>query len=525
MQALLVAVEGPAKGQVWKLPQGVTAFGRDSSNAVAIPDEGVSRHHCELTHDSGFFRLRDLGSRNGTCVNSVEIMESSVKPGETISLGNSSFVIVIDPERTVRSSGVEIGELEGADTATVKLKPGSGGDTGTEVVPSAASEAPRAVGALDAIRRIASAVGQKTSTEESLLLCLDILLKEFSADIAAVVLHEGNTARDLRPMLSLESAQVQGQKAKLTRAVLEEVLLSGQPFFAGDVPTDERFLGARPIVEPGIRGVACVPMSLGGSIRALLYLDSRTSPMDFSRYQRELLNTGAEIMMTALNALDYSQALEKEQVRLKAAVGLEHNIVGRSPQIRQVFSQLSRVVAASSPVLICGESGTGKELVARAIHKNSPRGRGPFVAINCAAIPESLAESELFGHEKGSFTGAHAQKIGPFEEADGGVLFLDEIGDLSLNCQVKLLRVLEQKTVRRVGGNKDLPVDVRVVAATNADLAARVKEGEFREDLYYRLAVIRLDVPPLRERREDIPLLAKYFLGLCAREMPRKVRL
>jgi two-component system response regulator AtoC len=196
----------------------------------------------------------------------------------------------------------------------------------------------------------------------------------------------------------------------------------------------------------------------------------------------------------------------------------EDELVGRSPAMVAVFKAVGLVAPADEPVLVLGESGTGKELVANAIHRNSPRAAGPFVKVNCAALSPTLLESELFGHEKGAFTGAVARRCGRFEQAHGGTLFLDEVGELGINLQAKLLRVLQSGTFERVGGEETLTVDVRVVAATNRDLKARVAAGEFREDLYYRLDVVAVTLPPLRERRDDIPLLADYIVKQLARK-------
>ena len=198
-------------------------------------------------------------------------------------------------------------------------------------------------------------------------------------------------------------------------------------------------------------------------------------------------------------------------------------IIGSSPAMLAVFKQVARSAPSDATVLVLGESGTGKELVARTLHERSRRARGPFVAINCAAIPENLLESELFGHEKGAFTGAIGRRIGRFERATGGTLFLDEIADMSLALQAKILRALQDRAVERVGGGGATPIDVRLVAATNRDLAAAVREGRFREDLYYRLAVVTLELPPLRDRGGDVDALAEHFAALYAREHSRPV--
>ena len=207
--------------------------------------------------------------------------------------------------------------------------------------------------------------------------------------------------------------------------------------------------------------------------------------------------------------------LEHENVELRAEIRDRHRfegMIGNSEKVRSVMDMAGRVAASDASVLITGESGTGKELLAKGVHYNSPRADGPFVAVNCAAIPETLIESELFGHVKGAFTGAVRDKEGKFELAGGGTLFLDEIGELRIDLQAKILRALQEKTVDRVGGSRPVPVDVRVIAATNRDIERAVKDGKFREDIYYRLSVITLHMPPLRERKEDIPLLVEYFL-------------
>ncbi len=228
------------------------------------------------------------------------------------------------------------------------------------------------------------------------------------------------------------------------------------------------------------------------------------------------------ILLTLRNALQHV-VLVSENVRLKREVHAQYEIVGSSSAIRQVIERLEKVAPTPARVLITGENGTGKELVARAIHALSPRAAGPFVEVNCAAIPSELIESELFGHVKGSFTGAFADRAGKFELADGGTLFLDEVGDMSLSAQAKVLRALQEGVISRVGSGKTLTVDVRVIAATNKRIAQEIRDGRFREDLLYRLNVVPIDVPPLRERRGDIPQLVAHFAAeLRRRGLPPK---
>jgi len=222
------------------------------------------------------------------------------------------------------------------------------------------------------------------------------------------------------------------------------------------------------------------------------------------------------ILVTLRNALQHLD-LHEENARLRETIQSRYEIVGKSYAIRSVIDKIERVAKTPARVLITGENGTGKELVARAIHAQSTRAGGPFVEVNCAAIPSELIESELFGHMKGSFTGAVADRAGKFEQAHGGTLFLDEVGDMSLAAQAKVLRVLQDGVVTRIGGSKPVEVDVRVLAATNKRLETEIAEGRFREDLYYRLNVVPINVPPLRERREDIPLLVAHFVNVLTR--------
>lgn len=227
--------------------------------------------------------------------------------------------------------------------------------------------------------------------------------------------------------------------------------------------------------------------------------DYISKPLDLNR-----------LLITVRNALERN-TLVTETRFLKKKILHTHEMVGKTVPIQQIRDMIERVAPTDARVLICGENGTGKELVARAIHENSTRNKGPFIEVNCAAIPSELIESQLFGHEKGSFTSAIKQRRGDFEQAGGGTIFLDEIGDMSLSAQAKVLRALQENKITRVGGEKEINVDVRVVAATNKNLAEEIKKGNFREDLYHRLSVIVITVPPLRDRVEDIPLLVDHF--------------
>ncbi len=266
-----------------------------------------------------------------------------------------------------------------------------------------------------------------------------------------------------------------------------------------------------------VQSLICVPIQAFDRRVGVIYADTSDLEARFDQIQVELLTAvGATAAMVFEHAAQVER-LEAQNSRLQHDLGISHDLVGASSAMAEVIKSIAKIAPANSTVLIRGESGTGKELVARAIHNNSPRAGGPFVAINCATLTETLLESELFGHEKGAFTGAIAQKKGLFEIAAGGTVFLDEIGEMPLSLQAKLLRVLQERECQRIGGTRPVKLDVRIIAATHRDLSA----GEFRQDLYYRLNVVGIEMPPLRDHREDILPLARHFLQRLNLDTPR----
>ena len=265
------------------------------------------------------------------------------------------------------------------------------------------------------------------------------------------------------------------------------------------------------VLEEGI-SVPFIMISAHGTIETAVEA-TKKGAFDFIQKPPDL----NRLLITVRNALDKKE-LVKETKQLRKKVSKAYDIIGDSKQIQDIKDTIAKVAPTDARVLITGENGTGKELVARWVHEYSERSGGEWVEVNCAAIPSELIESELFGHEKGSFTSAHKQRIGKFEQATGGTLFLDEIGDMSLSAQAKVLRALQESRITRVGGEKEIKVNVRVVAATNKDLKSEIEQGKFREDLYHRLSVVVIKVPALRERSEDIPILVNYFLNQIAAE-------
>ncbi len=356
---------------------------------------------------------------------------------------------------------------------------------------------------------------------------LEIAMTHLSAERGFVMLadHKSEQGYTVVSVKNFSSPSA-GNEFAASSSVVKKVLESGEPVLTFDAQSDERFESATSIIAQKILSIICIPLRMGERITGAVYLDSSKSRKAFTEEALKFLSIFGNLAAIAIeNAQQYTQ-LSQENIRLKNEVEVPHlfkDIVGKSEKWKKVLEIVHRVLDVDVAVLITGESGTGKELIARAIHDNGTRKGKPFIAVNCSALPENLMESELFGHTKGSFTGANADKKGLVEVAKGGTLFLDEIGDLPLLLQSKILRLLQEKEYRRVGDTINRNVDIRIVAATNKDLNEEVKAEKFREDLFFRLNVIGIHLPPLRERKEDIPLLADFFFKKTATNYKRPI--
>jgi Nif-specific regulatory protein len=365
------------------------------------------------------------------------------------------------------------------------------------------------------LREIVDAVVQITGGKRGLLM-----LKDEKTGALVAVLGRSKDGRDT-PRESFD----------MSLSVVRKVADSGEPLFITNVGEEEDLRDQRSIVDLRIMTVICIPLQFGGKLVGVIYSDSDTVSERFSKSDLSILNAfGAQAAVAIENAKRHGEletikeALESQNVVLREELSARYEfsgMVGRSPAMQRIFEVIRKVAPLSTTVLIQGETGTGKELIAKAIHYNGVRRARPIVSINCGALPRDILESELFGYRKGAFTGAEQDRAGLFEAANGGTIFLDEIGDMSVDLQVKLLRVLQEGEVRRLGEEFSRSVDVRVVSATNRDLASEVEKGNFRRDLFYRLNVVPIDVPPLRERQEDILPLVEFFLGKFSEEMKK----
>jgi len=498
-------------------------IGRDAANEVAINDPLVSRRHCAIRHLGGHVQVSDLQSLNGTFVNGMPIREKALEHHDRIKVGASQFIFLVREDDTALSvplSDSSDGQI--APAITLQLECEESVDRQVDQVSEKISPNLRPARDLAALLRISTAINGIKKPQELESRVLDMLLEVIPVERAAILLA-GQNPDEFISGAYCERATDSKASFRISRTIVRQVLRGGLAVMGNDVLSDSAFQSNESIVASQIRSLLCVPLIVFGSKLGVIYADATISEARLDEDHLQLLTAIASVVAVALEHARYVEWLEGENKRLQEEINIEHDMVGESSRIREIYQFVGKVAAKDSTVLITGESGTGKELVARAIHRNSRRANRPFVAINCAALTESLLESELFGHEKGAFTGAFSQKKGKIEIGDSGTLFLDEVGELALPLQAKLLRVLQEREFERVGGTRPIKVDIRLIAATNRNLDDAIKHSQFRQDLFYRLNVVSVTMPPLRDRREDIPLLATYFVQKYSREANRPV--
>ncbi|MEW6685087.1 MAG: sigma 54-interacting transcriptional regulator [Candidatus Edwardsbacteria bacterium] len=366
-----------------------------------------------------------------------------------------------------------------------------------------------------ALYHISQVINSILDLEELLNRVMDLVIERTKAERGFVVLKD-ETRQELKVKAARNfERQTIEDPTEISYTIVHKVINEANPILTSDAKTDPRFAGSESVFLYHILSILCVPLIKREKIIGVIYIDSRTITNVFSERDLNFLIAFANLAAIAIDNALLQEKLKSENIALKEEIKGKYrfeNIIGRGKKIQEVLEIVERVIESSVPVLLEGESGTGKELIARAIHFNGPRSEKKFVAQYCGALPETLLEAELFGYKKGSFTGASSDKPGLFEVADGGTFFLDEVGEISPSIQTKLLRVLQDGEIRRIGETEPRKVDVRIISATNRNLESEVKEGKFREDLFYRLKVVGIRLPPLRERKEDIPILVQHFL-------------
>ncbi len=370
------------------------------------------------------------------------------------------------------------------------------------------------------INEISAWVSSVQDLDQLLELIIETATRMMDAKASSLLLLDSRTQKlYFKVATGAKGTDIKQFEIDLGQGIAGHVAQTGEPLLIPDVAEDPRWY--KEISESigfKTQSIACVPMKINGETIGVVEIIDKADGSSIREEDLKILSVFADLAARAIGNARKIEHDKKEIIDLKNELRGKYEIIGESKALRKVISDAIKVANSKSTTLLLGESGTGKELLARLIHRVGPRKDEPMIVLNCAALPETLLEDELFGHEKGAYTGAVARKIGKFELADGGTIFLDEIGEMSPGMQSKLLRILQEGVFYRVGGNKAIPVDVRVLSATNRNIEEDVAQGKFREDLYYRINVVQISMPPLRERREDIVMLAEHFLDIFKKE-------
>jgi transcriptional regulator with GAF, ATPase, and Fis domain len=503
MKPRLLAIAGSLTNTVRPLVDGQLSIGRDEANQLCLMDSAVSRRHCAIQQVDDQYELVDLDSHNGTFVNGVPVGRKFIDHGDMIRIGNSELVFLTHEGESFPNARMRLSDAPSHSTlTTLRMEQ-------PVVHPTFGAEVGRMARDLAALFRISNVINSIRDAELLQRELLRLISEVVPADHGAVVLQT-DLDEETNSICTWSRQPDATQKIEIQRDLVHRAIWERSAVFTNDASNSN-----------DTHNVLCLPLVAVERTIGVIYLTSLRPAPPFREDHIHFLDSVSRIAAVALENILALDALRSENQRLKQELNPAGSLVGESRQIRQLEEFISRVAQGDSTVLIRGESGTGKEVVARSIHQSGPRNERPFVAINCAAIPETLLESELFGHEKGAYTGAIGMRKGKLEAADDGTLFLDEIGELAPPMQAKLLRVLQQKEFERVGGTHPVPFKARVLAATNKNLEQAIKSGDFRQDLYYRLNVVSVTVLPLREHREDISLLALYFAAKYAQKAKR----
>lgn len=502
----LVTLAGSSElGRVHRLSEDFS-IGRDSGSQVVIPHDSVSRKHALVTREGKSFILSDAGSRNGTLLNKKKVTRTELSHGDLIRIGP----ILLFCCETIPSN--ESRELDSCFDTSRDMKTALGGETMSS---SLMDISPLALERACNLVRSSLHYQGKTRAPEMSQVIEEVFGKYYPKKVIAIWKRLAGDALEYHISADSSHGSPAVAHSDFSLALASLALETRKPLVCNQI---ERWSDLA-LLDSWIDGShLLVPVSAESEDFVISILDAEGTRC-FTPTDSHLAQIIGLQLFAYHSMANEVLRLETNNSLLAKSLEDQSKILGESDSTRKLRDEISTVAPTDSSILILGESGVGKELVARSIHTQSNRNRNAFVAINCAALPDALLESALFGHEKGAFTGADSQKIGHFELADGGTLFLDEVGEMSLSCQAKLLRVLELGEFLRVGGVKPLRTDVRILAATNRDMPKLIEEGNFREDLYYRICVAPLHVPALRHRGNDKLLLAEWFLGVLQTKM------
>ena len=542
--AFLLTWDGAIWRDVVRLRHGqVTTIGRSATNRIVLQDDACSRNHCEVFHSGGEWRVRDLGSRNGTNINEHRVSgDTAIESGDVIGIGDCRLAFTTSLESAqfsppdVATPGDRVTSATATAVGTVQepsilhrtaMPEFLTGGNGLRPDSNYASE-------LAKLYRLGLEMGTARTRQRLTEVVLANLTRETVAGISAILLAGPDASPQPGPA-DLQVVAYESRKDLPYRRVSDNlsriVLSKREAILARDVGDHNQLSFFDSLGEMKALSVICAPIFSPDRVLGLIHLYSTNPDNPLDKHDLEFTLAVSNQLAVSLMQLQERDSLQtglaqarNENRTLRAQLTEEQALIGETSSIIDLRERVALIAETDASVLIRGESGCGKELIARSIHQQSPRCNGPFVCVNCAALNESLLESELFGHEKGAFTGAIDRKIGRFEQADGGTLFLDEVGEMSPSVQAKFLRVLEGSAFERIGGRKPIQVNVRIVAATNRDLEEAVEDGDFRKDLYFRLQVAEITASPLRERRDDIELLANAFLQKFVRKTGRVIK-
>src|SRR5580698_755451 len=497
--------QGPARAFVLHKP--VTTVGRALGNDVAIPSDGLAETHVQMLFDGRDFNLEEVDKQGEILINGRKKRRARLVHGDRVQLGDADFVFSVfdDPPQRVREAEAPRGGAQAPSTTELQLS------------------------GLRKLFDFSEKLMTQRKLDELLEAMLDAVIDVTGAEKGLILLlEEGDGAAKpvIRAARNVKREAITDTTGAISDSIVRRVLETGRPVIVSDAVTDAQFGSSESVLALRLSSVMCAPLVSQGQVTGAMYVGNDRVKGLFERGQLDLLSIFAgQASLIFQNAMLLS-ALRADKEKLSAELKDKRfgEIIGACPSMLEVFRKLQKVATTDISVLITGETGTGKELIARELHRRSNRANGPFVVINCGAIPENLIESELFGHVRGAFTGAVASRPGKFQVANGGTLFLDEIGELPLNLQVKLLRALQERVVFRVGDSKPEKVDIRVVAATNRVLEDEIRGQRFREDLYYRLNVVNIYLPPLRERGDDVLIIARALLSQHAEELNPRVQ-
>ncbi|MBK7583514.1 MAG: sigma 54-interacting transcriptional regulator [Myxococcales bacterium] len=480
----------------------VTTLGRALDNDVRVPDASAAEHHAQIVFDGRDFQLEEVDRTAEILINGKKKRRARLVNGDRLTLGRAQlgFSMFSEP------------------IAAEREQPTDSRSPANELM------------GLTRLQSFSERLMSSSSVDELLETLLDDIIELTGASRGVVLLVDPGEGDERQPRVrasrNVQREAIQDPSGAISDSIVRQVIETKRPVIVSDALTDTTFSKSESVIALKLSSVMCVPLSAQGEVIGALYVGNNEIKHLFDRRELDLLNIfGAQASLILQNAMLVS-ALRADKEKLKTELHDKRfgEIIGSCPSMLEVFRKLQKVAGTDISVMITGETGTGKELIARELHRRSNREKGPFITVNCGAIPENLMESEMFGHVKGAFTGAIASRPGKFQQADGGTLFLDEVGELPLQLQVKLLRAIQERVVFRVGDSRAEKCDIRIIAATNRTLEDMIKTGEFREDLYYRLNVVNIWLPPLRERADDIFIIAKALLSKYADELGSGVR-